>query len=132
MNYKNLLLIDDDTEDQEIFCNAAEQVSDTIHCRPMSNAKEALQKLEAQEVVPDVIFLDLNMPIMTGMEFLEQIKQMDQLNKIPIVIFSTSASPATIAATRELGATNFVTKPNSFDDLIKILTSLLTIKISWA
>ena len=132
MDYKSLLIIDDDTDDQDIFCSAAEEVSDAIQCISMTNAKEALQKLKAKEIIPDVIFLDLNMPIMTGQEFLQQIKQINPLNKIPVIIFTTSASPATIAETKELGAANFVTKPNSFDELIKILTFLFTTKLSWA
>lgn len=126
MKFTNLLLIDDDTEDQEIFISAVENVSGSVTCVAMTDASVALQKLQASELSPDVIFLDLNMPIMSGQEFLSKLKKVEQLQSIPVIIFSTSASPETIAITKELGADNFITKPNSFNELVKILTSVFT------
>lgn len=126
MEFRNLLLIDDDTEDQEIFISAVGNVSDSIKCIAITDATVALQKLQASELSPDVIFLDLNMPIMSGQEFLSKLKKVEQLWSIPVIIFSTSASPETIAITKELGAANFITKPNSFNELVKILSALFT------
>jgi len=126
MKFRNLLLIDDDAEDQEIFISAVGNVSDSVKCVAMADAGIALQKLQANELSPDVIFLDLNMPIMSGQEFLSKLKKVEQLQSIPVIIFSTSASPETIAVTKELGADNFITKPNSFNELVKILTSVFT------
>jgi len=66
MRYKNILLIDDDDEDQEIFLSAVEEVSNSASCIAFSGATEALKKLATKDINPDVIFLDLNMPIMNG------------------------------------------------------------------
>ena len=126
MKFRNLLLIDDDAEDQEIFISAVGNISQSVTCVAMADAGIALQKLQANELNPDVIFLDLNMPIMSGQEFLSRLKKVEQLQSIPVIIFSTSASPETIAFTKELGADNFITKPNSFNELVKILTSVFT------
>ena len=124
MEFRNLLLIDDDTDDQEIFISAIEIVSASVICTAMTDASEAFQKLLTGELRPDLIFVDLNMPIMNGQEFLAKLKKEEHLQSVTVIIFSTSASPETIANTKELGAANFITKPNSFNELVKILSSL--------
>ena len=121
MKYKNILLIDDDQDDQEIFVNALDKITNDLEYVAYTNASEALSKLEKKELTPDVIFLDLNMPIMSGQEFLKEIKSKVSLRQIPIIIFSTSSNPATIAETKELGAHNFITKPNKFHALVDLL-----------
>jgi len=62
---------------------------------------------------------------MNGQQFLLEIKKSPELSSIPIIIFSTSAHLPTILLTRELGAQDFITKPDKFDDLVDILRSFL-------
>jgi CheY-like chemotaxis protein len=126
MTYNNLLLIDDDLDDQDIFNSALARVSTAVKCISMTNAKEALHRLEKNEFVPDAIFLDLNMPIMTGEQFLKEIKEINHLCTIPVIIFSTTSNPSTIETTKRLGASAFITKPNSFEELVRILTPIFT------
>lgn len=123
--YKNILLIDDDEEDQEIFKTALSIISETVSCTSFSNAKEALNMLYGHELDPDVIFLDLNMPIMSGQEFLVEVKKSDSVKHIPVIIFSTTSNLATIQLTRELGAADFITKPHRFDALVDILKPII-------
>ena len=125
MKFREILLIDDDEDDQEIFNLALDQVSPNLNCQSINDASLALQKLEDQEIIPDVIFLDLNMPIMNGQQFLKEIKQRKQLKHIPVIIFSTSYHQATIDLTKEMGARDFVTKPGTVDELVKILKPIL-------
>jgi DNA-binding NtrC family response regulator len=125
MQYQKILLIDDDVDDHEIFNGALSIVSNTLECVSLTNAKEALCKLNSNELKPDVIFLDLNMPIMSGQEFLTQIKNIDHLKKIPIIIYTTSSNKSTIATTKQLGAIDFITKPNRFDLLVDILKPII-------
>ncbi len=125
MQYKNILLIDDDDEDQEIFITAVRQLSYTVTCNCFNDASEALQKLATKEISPDVIFLDLNMPVMNGQQFLVKIKKNEKLVNIPIIIFTTSSHPGTIQSMKELGAYDFITKPGTFDGLIDILEPLI-------
>jgi len=124
MKYTNIVLIDDDIDDQEIFCDALAQVAQKVTCTALSNAKDALRQLEEKVITPDAIFLDLNMPIMNGEEFLKRIKMNQELEKIPVIIFSTSANPSTIAATLKMGAIDFITKPSSYNALVQILTPI--------
>ena len=126
MNYRNILLIDDDIDDHEIFMAALARVSRDVKCMGFTNDRETLQKLENGAITTDVIFLDLNMPIMSGQQFLYAIKQIPGLRDIPVVILSTSSNPTTIQVTKDLGAIKFITKPDKFDGLIHILEQFLS------
>jgi len=125
MTYQKILLIDDDEDDQEIFVSALKQVAESVRCTTFDDAREALGKLMSQEILTDLIFLDLNMPIMNGQQFLIEIKKNAILHSIPVIVLSTSSHSGTIESTRELGAEDFITKPDKFEDLIRILESVL-------
>jgi len=125
MGYKNLVLIDDDSDDQEIFIEVLKRLTKSVICTAYNGAREALQSLIAKEIRPDVIFLDLNMPVMSGQQFLIEIKKLENLKDIPVIIFSTSSHTATIQLTKDLGAHDFITKPNNFDDLATLLKPLI-------
>lgn len=125
MAYQHVLLIDDDADDQEIFVTALEAASNTVTCKVIGDARLALKKLEEKQLAPDVIFLDLNMPVMNGEQFLAEIKKNKILKEIPVIIFSTTSNPSTILHTKDLGAIDFVTKPNKFDELVTILRSII-------
>lgn len=115
------LLIDDDEDDKEIFCIALNEVDPGITCQTAMDGIEALNMLRDPSFVPDYIFLDLNMPLMSGKECLVEIKKRPHLRDIPVIIFSTSASQKDIQDTRDLGAASFITKP----PLISALTERL-------
>jgi CheY-like chemotaxis protein len=123
--YKKILLIDDDEDDQEIFLAALQQVSASASLVAERNAREALDKLAARSLSPDVIFLDLNMPGMNGQQFLYAIKKGNELKDIPIIIYSTSSQSSVIRHTKEMGAAGYITKPDNVDDLIEILSTYL-------
>ncbi len=123
---KRILLVEDDIDDQVYFLDAIAEINSDIECKIANNGLEALQKI--QEIPPyDVIFLDLNMPIMNGFEFLSSFKTSKKTEHIPVIIFTTSKNPLDIERTKELGASLFFTKPNSFkilcDKLIQIFNT---------
>ncbi len=125
MQYQNILIIDDDVEDQEIFNDAVQSISGDISCTSLTDAREALDKLDSRQLNPEVIFLDLNMPMMNGMDFLRELKQRPHLQDIHVIIFSTSSNPNTISQAKQLGAEDFITKPSRFSDLINVLKPLI-------
>jgi CheY-like chemotaxis protein len=104
---------------------AAREVSGSVVCTPLFDARLALKKLEIKELVPDVIFLDLNMPVMNGQQFLTEIKKRTELKSIPIIVFTTSSNHDTIARMKALGAHDFITKPERYDQLLAILEKFL-------
>jgi CheY-like chemotaxis protein len=121
---KTCFLIDDDVDDQEIFIMALDQLLDIrFHCTVASNGNEALQKLKRESVLPDYIFLDLNMPRMNGKECLKELKKNERLRNIPVIIYTTSSSRADMEDTLKLGAAGFITKPFSLKELTVTLTN---------
>lgn len=121
MKFRNILLIDDDEDDQEIFLMALKKITSEVIFTAESDASEALAKLLSGELSPDVIFLDLNMPIMNGQQFLVEIKKLEKLSEIPVIIYSTTSNEATIQLMKDLGAADFITKPSEYYELVEIL-----------
>jgi DNA-binding NtrC family response regulator len=124
MLFETILHIDDDPDDHEIFYTALRKVNDIINYNAWTNAGKALATLIAKKLTPDIIFVDLNMPAMNGQQFLVEIKKRENLWHIPVIILSTSSHIGTIELIKKLGAYEFITKPNSFDELVKILSSI--------
>ncbi|TPG36213.1 response regulator [Flavobacterium pectinovorum] len=120
MPYKNILQIDDDSDDCELFMEALEAISTALYTS-INNPLEALRKLIEKEIQPDIIFLDLNMPIMSGMELLRELKKKDFLKNIPVIIFSTSELDEIKREAKDRGAFDFISKPNNFNELKVIL-----------
>ena len=123
---KTILLIDDDSDDQEIFSNALKRSDRSVSCVFANDGIHALEKINAEKsFVPDFIFIDLNMPRMNGQECLMNIKKIDKLKNIPVYIYSTLADPLTIAANKKLGAKDFIVKPKTISELTTVLSKLL-------
>lgn len=117
--------MDDDVDDLELATSAVQAISKELECFTAKSAESALKQLEAKELQPDLIFLDLNMPIMTGQQFLTEIKKKDPLKNIPVIIFSTSSNPSSIIETKELGAADYIVKPMKFSGLIQLLQTAI-------
>ena len=124
MTYKNILHIDDDYDDLEIFRAVIETIDSKIECISVNSAVEALKKLTSGELCPEVIFIDLNMPVMDGFEFLTEIKKVSDFN-IPVVVLSTSSQRETISKVNKLGADGYVAKPNSIKEFVRLLSPYL-------
>jgi len=125
-----ILLIDDDDDDQFFFKEALESINPLLDCETATNGKIALDKLKEGTSLPDIIFLDLNMPVMNGFDFLIQFKKEPALRKIPVGIFSTSNNFRDKEVTKESGAKFFLTKPNDFQTLRKKLKQVLSADFS--
>jgi CheY-like chemotaxis protein len=120
-------LIDDDADDQEIFAIALADLDPAIRCCTADNGPEALDKLKNDESFwPDFIFIDLNMPRMSGKQCLAEIKKIDRLRHVPVIVFSTSSASNDIRDTHQLGAAGFLTKPSSIAVLTSKLADILT------
>lgn len=123
MSAKRLfLIVDDDIDDCEFFCEALNEIAPNIECYVANNGEEALKKLRAEsKSIPDVIFLDLNMPCMDGKTCLKELKKDNLLKEIPVVIYTTSSNKDDIDETKTLGAFHYITKPSDFQNLRKQL-----------
>lgn len=125
MGHIKIFHIDDDDDDIEFFAEAVGYLSEEISCFSYTNASKALQKLAGGELVPDVIFLDLNMPVINGQEFLARLKAIEGLQDIPVIILSTSSDSLTARKLKAEGASGFLTKPTSIKELSNLLSPYL-------
>ena len=120
----NILLIDDDEDDREIFLEAVKTINPAIHCSVANSATEAFSVLRTCPSLPRYIFLDMNMPVMDGRTCLKQIKKDLRYKDINVVIYSTTKDREEINVFRYLGA-EYVHKPDSFDELLRSLSKYL-------
>lgn len=125
MKFKTIFHIDDDTDDTELFFSAALEASKNVAVEIFLDSQKALQNLVEISTLPDAIFLDLNMPIMDGFQFLRKVKSNEGLKSIPIIILSTSSQQETIDAAKKFGAAGFITKPSNYYHLVDILKTYL-------
>ena len=128
---KKIFLIDDDPDDQEFFAMALAEINPGIELQTADNGVEAIKRLSASSDAPRIIFLDLNMPLMNGQQFLREMNKNDDLKRIPVIILSTSSDRQTIANTRELGAKDFITKPDKYSGWEETLRDVLTKPNAW-
>ena len=112
-----ILLIDDDEDDQLIFKDALRETSFSLECIVASNGWDGLQVLSQGTELPAIIFLDLNTPIMNGVEFLTRIKQNPLYKAIPVIIFFFFFYPIDKQRLPKLGASQFITKSGDFQKL---------------
>ncbi|HXL57870.1 MAG TPA: response regulator [Chitinophagaceae bacterium] len=124
-----LLIVDDDPDDLWLFSEAVYEINKAYRCITASNGKEALQLLQNAIVKPHYIFMDLNLPVMNGKECLREIKKKPQFADIPVIIYSTSKLKTDMEEVYKLGAAHFLTKPNTFHDIVKIISDVLTGKL---
>jgi CheY-like chemotaxis protein len=122
-----IFMIDDDTDDQEVFSHTIEKVVPSAKCVFADDGVDALQKLRSPDssFLPDLIFIDINMPRMNGIECLAEIKKLTHLINVPAYMYSTSDEPFIVAKSLSAGAVGFVKKvahPKELESrLLKIL-----------
>lgn len=114
---KRFLLIDDDSDDRELFSEALSLVEPEIICEQAIDAEEGLARLKETDEAPDLIFLDINLPVMNGWQFLSKLKTEQGLNHIPVIMYSTSSNARDKKTALEMGALCFITKPDAFRSL---------------
>jgi CheY-like chemotaxis protein len=122
-----ILLADDDQDDREFFAQAISSLDLKYPVEYFKDGTELLERIYNVDLaLPDLVFLDLNMPIMSGYETLEQIREDRRFKNIPVIaIYSTSPHPDGIIKTFSFGANAYIIKPTSFNDLKMLLAKVL-------
>ena len=120
---KSILLVEDDQVDIMTVERAIKEVDKSSHLHVVNNGEEALSYLENKDnEYPDIILLDLNMPRMSGIEFLKIIKQRESLKRVPVVVLTTSKEEQDKTESFTLGVAGYMIKPidyKYFVDMIK-------------
>ena len=124
---KIILLADDDSDDCLLFSNALEEISIATNFISVQDGEQLMKYLEKADILPDIIYLDMNMPRKNGAVCLVEIKSDSKLKGIPVVIISTSLEPSLIEYLFINGAHYFIRKPNSFSKLKFLLHKSITL-----
>lgn len=121
------LIADDDPDDVSLFYEALKLIAPGMTCISVESGVEVFELLAKHQVdKPDIIFLDINMPLMNGWECLRKLKSSPDYRDIPAIMYSTSSAKKDINQAYSLGASLFLTKPEDFRELCQILEVVAT------
>ena len=130
MNSKqlNILLADDDQDDRYFFDIALKEIPISTNLTTVADGEQLMDYLsENIENLPDVLFLDINMPRKSGNECLSEIKHNKKLKDIPVAMFSTNNSGDTVSLLLKGGAQVYIHKPSNFMHLSEVIKHALRI-----
>ena len=128
MNLKplNILLADDDMDDCIFFKDALGDLLQSTYLSIVNDGEKLMQLLNNEEnELPDVVFLDINMPRKNGFECLSEIKHNERLKNLPVIMFSTSNSQEKISKLFNSGAHVYIHKPADFEQLKQVIRHAL-------
>lgn len=119
-----LLYVDDDSDDLELLSDCVTTIDPSIQCLLFQKSPDAMEYLRSTTVLPDFIFLDINMPLMNGKQCLQEIRKSQLLKQLPVIMYTTSNEEKEIKECYKLGASDFLIKPSNINDLIHGLSSI--------
>lgn len=126
----NIALADDDADDRMLFEEAIGEIQIKTQLSLFKDGKQLMDHLLASPTtLPEIVFLDLNMPIKNGMQCLKEIRQHTLLKELCVAIYSTSSSEQDIEETFINGANIYINKPNSFGALKNAIEKVL--RLNW-
>ncbi|SHJ38785.1 response regulator [Maribacter aquivivus] len=125
-NLLNVFLADDDSDDRTFFSDALREIPIQTTISEFNNGVDLMASLLSNTAEkPDVIFLDLKMPMMDGFECLADIRDLEKYADTPVIIYSTSYHPKEITRLNEMGASLYLQKPSSYNQLKTLLHKCL-------
>lgn len=129
-NIKRIILAEDDADDADIFMDTLADIANDVKVEVFSNGQILLEALQTTTDFPDIIFLDLNMPVKNGFQCLQEIKNTKRWNNVKVVILSTSSHPEQIKTAYDLGADLYLTKSTSYSEFRNTLTNCLQLDLT--
>lgn len=125
---RHILLADDDKDDIILFRDVLEELLLPTQLTTVNNGEQLMKLLNDERgPLPDILFLDLNMPRKNGFECLSEIKRTEKLKRLPVIIFSTSFELEKVNLLHKNGAQYYIRKPNDFGQFKKMIYMALTL-----
>jgi CheY-like chemotaxis protein len=122
---KPILLVEDDQVDTMTVIRALKEIHVTNRLVHLENGEEAVSYLrDPESEKPCIILLDLNMPIMNGIEFLHVVKRDDNLRRIPVVVLTTSEEQQDKVNSFNMGVAGYMTKPVDYRQFVEVMRSI--------
>lgn len=123
---KIIYLAEDDEDDRILFIEAVEELNLPIFVVQAADGNELIDTLTHADSLPEIIFLDINMPCKNGFDCLKEIRSAGkELEKVKIIMFTTSSSSIHIKLSYKLGADFYAVKPGNFQELKALLKKIL-------
>jgi CheY-like chemotaxis protein len=124
----NILLAEDDIDDRNFFHAALKKLPVSTTLKAVPDGEQLMDHLGSETAeLPDILFLDINMPRKDGLECLFEIKSNVKLKDIPVIMFSTSKLKDTVGTVFKNGAAVYIHKPNDFSQLVQVIHHALHI-----
>jgi CheY-like chemotaxis protein len=120
-----LFITDDDSQDRFFLTEALSKKINRVEFKEFENGQALMENLNAEGPLPDLILLDLNMPVMNGYQALSEIKQQPVFKDIPVIIFTASSRPQDQDRCFELGCEKYITKPFSYDEYDQLADDII-------
>lgn len=128
LNVTNIFLADDDEDDQFMFREALTEIKLPTSLIIANDGEELMSLLRtSMNKLPDVLFLDLNMPRKNGFQCLREIKEDEKLIGLKTIVFSTTPDHGLIQRLYKNGADHYIKKPTDFNELKRIIEGVLKI-----
>jgi len=124
MGVAQILLVEDDPKDIELTLAAFKQAKLANPIRIAGDGAEALDVVAAQETVPDIILLDLQLPKISGLEVLRRLKSNERTRAIPVIVLTASRRSEDFREARQLGADSYIVKPLEFENFSQVAPRL--------
>ncbi len=121
--HKFILFVDDNKAEQKLFTELLKEIDKNSFYSLADNGKDALDYLLSQNGIIDLIILDINMPVMDGIEFLKRRKDIDAIYNIPVIVYTSDES--CISEVKKLGANGLILKQPNMQNLQKQLDEVL-------
>lgn len=128
VNTKKIILTDDDEDDRDFFQYAVNSISSDIQLITLAGGKDLISFISDEnnhKEKADLIFLDINMPMINGFECLRKIRERFSYNELPVVMYTTSDSDIDLANALKDGANLYIRKPNDMDALKRVIRKVL-------
>jgi CheY-like chemotaxis protein len=122
--FTSVLIIEDNDDDSFFLTRQFAKTYFEVTVTVIRDGQEALDYLLDTEAVPELIFLDLNLPGLTGIELLERIRQESAIREIPVVVMTGSIEPSDVERCSELGISAYLPKPIDLTTFLKIVNPL--------
>jgi CheY-like chemotaxis protein len=123
---KTIFLADDDADDRFLIKEAANEIDPSVNFVEAENGSDLIDKIESDQTPdPSLIVVDMNMPVMNGLETVEAIRSNPELDEVPMVMLSTSSDPDLASKAINSGANEVLVKPHTFKGLLDIVKRII-------
>ena len=121
---KTILVVEDDEVDVMTIKRAMKEIHVTNPVEVRWNGEEALDYLQGERELPGIVLLDLNMPRMNGMEFLQHVRSDERLKRIPVVVLTTSREEQDRFSSFNLGVAGYMIKPVDYLQFVEVIRAI--------